>query len=112
MNNLHLFYYVFKARPIPSGSQETLGSLDSCNSQRTQKNKSSATAAIYVSLYLILSNFLFIWFLSLKIRNSCKTVKKIKGKNGKPDKIELIVTVDLVFDIDTYVLFVNTGILG
>ena len=27
----------------------------------------------------------------LQVRNSSKSIKKIKGKNGKPDKIELII---------------------
>ena len=32
----------------------------------------------------------------LKVRAGVKSIKKIKGKAGKPDKIELIVNVDLV----------------
>ena len=31
-----------------------------------------------------------------KVRNGVKSIKKIKGKAGKPDKVELIVNLDLV----------------
>ena len=33
---------------------------------------------------------------TLKVRSGVKSIKKIKGKAGKPDKIELIVNVDPV----------------
>ena len=36
--------------------------------------------------------------ISFQTRNIGKTIKKVKGKNGKPDKIELIVNVELVFN--------------
>ena len=47
----------------------------------------------------ILPNNILLCKMSAKyfqVRNSSKSIKKIKGKNGKPDKIELIINVDLV----------------
>ena len=47
----------------------------------------------------ILPNNILLFKMSAKyfqVRNSSKSIKKIKGKNGKPDKIELIINVDLV----------------
>ena len=48
---------------------------------------------------------------TLQGRSAVKCVKRVKGKKGKPDRIELLVTIDLVNNVTTIItnisIFVN-----
>ena len=44
----------------------------------------------------------------MQVRNGVKSIKKVKGKAGKPDKIELIVNVNPV-SINISVIFKPSG---